>query len=124
MEKLTFWYFFFNLLSLKLLTSSNFNYLFKNLPLLNLLLEFMCFLFYSIPTIVNGDGAKYATEIYLEEANGFTQKLVTSRFDTTELGTLLTSGTYLSAHFSVDPYDYQRNAGIRLVAEKLIIHSV
>lgn len=77
-----------------------------------------------IPTIVNGDGANYATEIYLEEANGFTQKLVTSRFDTTELGTLLTSGTYLSAHFSVDPYDYQRNAGIRLVAEKLIIHSV
>lgn len=33
MGKLTFWYFFFNLLSLKLLTSSNFNIFIQESPL-------------------------------------------------------------------------------------------
>lgn len=40
-----------------------------------------------------------------------------------ELDSLITPGTLLDAYFSVDSYDYQQTAGIRLVAKKLIVHT-
>ena len=51
------------------------------------------------------------------------QKLVFSKYDPAELEPLFAPGTFVDAFFSVDLYDYQQNAGIRLVAKKLIIHS-
>jgi len=50
------------------------------------------------------------------------QRLLFSRFDAEELGSLFMPGTFVDAFFSLDPYDYQQNAGIKLVAKKLIIH--
>lgn len=78
---------------------------------------------HSIPTAVCGDIAIYATEIYHKELSGSIQRLVFSKFDASELNTLFTPGTFVDAFFSLDLYDYQQNAGIRLVAKKLIIHS-
>lgn len=70
-----------------------------------------------------GEIAIYATEIYQREGSGSVHRLVFSKFDASELSTLFTPGTYVDAFFSLDPYDYQQNAGVRLVAKKLIIHS-
>ncbi|GMY15590.1 protein NEN3-like [Fagus crenata] len=75
-----------------------------------------------IPTAITEDGAVYATEMYKKDS-GIVQRLVFSRFDAAELDPLFTPGTFVDAFFSLDPYDYQQNAGIRLVAKKLIIHS-
>ncbi|KAL9266022.1 NEN2-like protein [Drosera capensis] len=76
----------------------------------------------NIPTLVTGDVASYATEIYQKEAaSGAEQKLSFSRFDAAELGNLFTPGKFIDAFISLDPFDYQQNAGIRLVAEKLVI---
>ncbi|KAJ9140493.1 hypothetical protein P3X46_031134 [Hevea brasiliensis] len=75
-----------------------------------------------IPTAVNEDGAKYATDIYQKDPSGTVQKLVFSKFDAAELDTWFSPGTFLDASFSLHPYDYQQSAGIRLVAKKLIIH--
>ncbi|GAB2270017.1 hypothetical protein Dimus_004932, partial [Dionaea muscipula] len=73
-----------------------------------------------IPTLITGDVAKYATEICQKEAASVTeQKLLFSRFDATELDALFTPGTHVDAFISLDSYDYQQNAGVRLVAEKL-----
>jgi hypothetical protein len=77
----------------------------------------------SIPTSITGGSARYATEICQKESSGSEQRLVFSKFDAAELEPLFTPGTFLDAFFSLDPYDYQQNAGIRLVAKKLIIHS-
>ncbi|KDP31282.1 hypothetical protein JCGZ_11658 [Jatropha curcas] len=74
-----------------------------------------------IPTIVNGEVAQYATEIYQKDPSGTTQKLVFSRFDAAELDTWFSPGTHIDAYFSLDTYDYQQSAGIRLVAKKLFI---
>ncbi|XP_015942936.1 protein NEN1 [Arachis duranensis] len=74
-----------------------------------------------IPTAVCGDVAFYATEIYQRESSGTVQRLLFSKFDAEELGSLFTPGTFVDAFFSLDPYDYQQNAGIKLVAKKLII---
>lgn len=60
--------------------------------------------------------------MYQKDSGGM-QKLVFSKYDTAELDPLFTRGTFVDAFFSIDPYDYQQNAGIRLVAKKLIIHS-
>ncbi|KAJ8452308.1 hypothetical protein Cgig2_006113 [Carnegiea gigantea] len=77
-----------------------------------------------IPTVVTGDVANFGTEIFLKDAaSGVEQKLVFSKLDAAELDSLLTPGTTIDAFFSLDPYDYQQNAGIRLVAQKLVIHS-
>ena len=58
-----------------------------------------------------------------QKDSGSMQKLVFSRYDPAELEPLFAPGTFVDAFFSVDLYDYQQNAGIRLVAKKLIIHS-
>ncbi|KAL9433539.1 hypothetical protein AB3S75_028384 [Citrus x aurantiifolia] len=78
-----------------------------------------------IPTVVLGDVAQYGTEMYRKEPSGNIQKLEFVRFDAAELGSLLKPGTFVDAFLSLDPYDYvyEQNAGIRLVAKKLIIHS-
>ncbi|KAJ1421863.1 Ribonuclease H-like superfamily [Sesbania bispinosa] len=75
-----------------------------------------------IPTAVCEDIAIYATEIYQKESSGAVQRLIFSKFDAAELGSLFMPGTFVDAFFSLDPYDYQQNAGIKLVAKKLIIH--
>ncbi|KAJ8451404.1 hypothetical protein Cgig2_017795 [Carnegiea gigantea] len=78
----------------------------------------------NVPTVITGDVAKYGAEIFQKEATSSTeQKLLFSKFDAAELETLFTPGTFVDAFFSLDPFDYQQNAGIRLVAEKLVIHS-
>ncbi|EXB38557.1 Uncharacterized protein L484_008585 [Morus notabilis] len=76
-----------------------------------------------IPAAVCGNIAIYATEIYQKENSGSEKRLVFSTFDASELSTLFTPGTFVDAFFSLDPYDYQQLAGIKLVAKKLIIHS-
>ncbi|XP_010258260.1 PREDICTED: protein NEN2-like [Nelumbo nucifera] len=75
-----------------------------------------------IPTVPNGDIAIYGTEIYQKEASGNAQRLVFSRFDAAELDSF-SPGTLVDAFFSLEVYDYQQNAGIRLVAKKLILNS-
>lgn len=76
-----------------------------------------------IPTAVCQDIAIYTTEIYQKENSGSVQRLVFSKFDASELNSLFKPGTFVDAFFSLDPYDYQQNAGIKLVAKKLVIHS-
>ncbi|XP_021761588.1 protein NEN1-like [Chenopodium quinoa] len=77
-----------------------------------------------IPTVVTEDIAKYGTEIFQKEAaSGVEQKLLFSTFDPPELDCLFTAGTFVDAFFSLNQYDIQQTAGIRLCAEKLVIHS-
>lgn len=76
----------------------------------------------NLPTVIDGNISRWVTEIYQKESSA-TQKLMFSRFDVTELDSLITPGTLLDAYFLVDSYDYQQIAGIRLVAKKLIVHS-
>ncbi|KAK4257209.1 hypothetical protein QN277_006826 [Acacia crassicarpa] len=75
-----------------------------------------------IPTAVCGDVAIYAAEIYQKESSGTVQRLLFSKFDTDELGSLFKAGAFVDAVFSLDPYDYHQNAGIRLIAKKLTIN--
>ncbi|KAJ6687959.1 PROTEIN NEN3 [Salix koriyanagi] len=77
----------------------------------------------SIPTAVNGDVAQYATDMYLKEPSGTTQKLIFSKFDATELDTVFKPGTFVDSYLSLNPYDYQQRSGIQLVATKLVIHN-
>ncbi|KAH1074571.1 hypothetical protein J1N35_026899 [Gossypium stocksii] len=77
----------------------------------------------SISTVVNDNIARYAAEIHQKDSSGTAQKLIFSKFDATELGNLISGGIFVDAFFSLDTYDYQQNAGIRLVAKKLVIHS-
>ncbi|KAI4303784.1 hypothetical protein MLD38_039377 [Melastoma candidum] len=74
-----------------------------------------------IPTAIT-DGPKYATEMYRKASTGKLEKLVFSQCDAAELAPLLCPGTFLDAYISLDAYDYQQNAGIRLVAKNLMIH--
>ncbi|KAL3528421.1 hypothetical protein ACH5RR_007743 [Cinchona calisaya] len=75
-----------------------------------------------LPTIADGNVVRWATEIYHKESST-TQRLVFSKFDIVELDSLFTPGSFVDAYFSLDMYDYQQSAGIRLVAKKLIVHS-
>lgn len=77
----------------------------------------------NIPTIVSGDASVYSTDIYQKEPSGNIQKLAFSKVDTAELDSLFAQGNKLDAFFSPEIYDYQQNAGIRLVAKKLVVHS-
>jgi len=58
-------------------------------------------LFYSIPTTVVADVALYATEIYHKESSGVVQRLLFSKFDVAELGSLFMPGTFVDAFFSL-----------------------
>ncbi|CAN1839726.1 Protein NEN1 [Linum perenne] len=77
----------------------------------------------NIPTLVDGNVAQYATEMYRKERSGTMQKLEFSKFDPEELEPLLKPGKFVDAYLSLDTYDYQNSAGIRLVAKKLVIHN-
>ncbi|KAF7124213.1 hypothetical protein RHSIM_Rhsim12G0154200 [Rhododendron simsii] len=77
----------------------------------------------SIPTIADGGVSRWLTDIYEKEGSATPQRLVFSRYDVAELDALFTPGIFVDACFSLDTYDYQQSAGIRLVAKKLIIHS-
>ncbi|KAG7021529.1 Protein NEN1, partial [Cucurbita argyrosperma subsp. argyrosperma] len=72
---------------------------------------------------ISGDTAIYATEMLKKEPSGAAQRLIFNRFDAAELERLINPGAILDAFISLDTYDYQQSAGIRLVAKKLIIHA-
>ncbi|KAL6584047.1 hypothetical protein OROMI_003336 [Orobanche minor] len=75
-----------------------------------------------LPTVTDGEVTGCATEIYQKDSLA-TQRLVFSRFDVMELDSLFTPGNIVDACLSLDGYDYQQNAGIRLVAKKLTVQS-
>ena len=77
----------------------------------------------SIPTIVSGDASIYSTDIYRKELGGNTRKLAFGNVDAAELDSLFVRGNKLDAFFSLEIYEYQQNAGIRLVAKTLVVHS-
>lgn len=64
---------------------------------------------------------RYETEIRLNKRNGIERQLHIGADE--EVVDLFRAGTLIDALFLVDTYDYEENAGIGLVAEKLIIRS-
>ncbi|XP_066385487.1 protein NEN1-like [Miscanthus floridulus] len=77
----------------------------------------------NIPTIANSDATAYSTDICQKEPSGSIQELDFSNVATTELDSLFVKGSKVDAFFSPELYDYQQNAGIRLVAKRLVVHS-
>ncbi|WVZ58945.1 hypothetical protein U9M48_009160 [Paspalum notatum var. saurae] len=77
----------------------------------------------NIPTTASGNAAIYSTDICQKEPSGNIQKLTFSNVDTTELDSLFVRGSKVDAFFSLELYDYQQNAGIRLIAKRLVVHS-
>ncbi|KAL5725866.1 hypothetical protein ACHQM5_008958 [Ranunculus cassubicifolius] len=80
----------------------------------------------NLPTVSNGSTGSnwvYSTEIHQKDGSGTSQKLVFNRFDATQLDSLFVPGALVDAFFSLDVYDFQQFAGIRLVAKKLLINS-
>jgi hypothetical protein len=77
----------------------------------------------NIPTIVRGDASIYSADIYQKEPTGNIQKVAFSKVDAAELDSLFVRGNKVDAFFSLEIYDYQQNAGIRLVAKRLVVHS-
>lgn len=74
-------------------------------------------------TIPSSDVAIYSTEIFKKEPSGVIQEL-SSRAGATVLEQIFVPGTIIDAYFSLDVYDFQQNAGIRLVAKKLVAHPI
>ncbi|CAA7043249.1 unnamed protein product [Microthlaspi erraticum] len=71
----------------------------------------------------DGDDAKCGTKVYhREELSETIQKLDFSIHDFEKLESALLPRTLVDAFFSLEPYDYQNMAGIRLAARKLVIH--
>ncbi|XP_015068514.1 protein NEN1 [Solanum pennellii] len=77
----------------------------------------------NLPTVIDGNIFRWITEIYQKESSTTEKLVIFSRFDVEELESLITAGTFVDAYFSLDSYDVQQNAGIRLVANKLVVHS-
>ncbi|XP_019200015.1 PREDICTED: protein NEN1-like [Ipomoea nil] len=79
---------------------------------------------FQLAGIVNGEIVCWATEIYEQEiGSGRARQVVSSRFDNNaELDGLVRGGCFVDVYFSLDAYDYQGRAGIRLVVKKLILH--
>ncbi|CAH2044033.1 unnamed protein product [Thlaspi arvense] len=77
-----------------------------------------------IPAELNGDVERYATEVHQREfSEGATiQKLVSSKPSAEELESFVNRRNIVGAYLSLEAYDYQQRAGIRLVAKKLIIY--
>ncbi|GJU62690.1 NEN1-like protein [Tanacetum coccineum] len=85
-----------------------------------------------LPSITEGDSTRWTTEIYQKSSSSSpssspsslsVQQVVFNRYDVSELEALIRPGSSVDAYFSLEPYDYQQNAGIRLVAKKLIVES-
>ncbi|PIN23831.1 hypothetical protein CDL12_03433 [Handroanthus impetiginosus] len=71
-----------------------------------------------LPTVKDGEVTRLDTEIYQKDSSGSL-----SRFDVTyRLESLFIPGNPVDAYFSLHTYDYRQKAGIRLVAEMLILH--
>ncbi|KAI9117584.1 hypothetical protein K1719_011750 [Acacia pycnantha] len=70
-----------------------------------------------------GDAAIFETEVFKKESStGIVQRLRFNEVDTKELSSLCTPGNLVDVIFSLDQYEYQERAGLRLVAKKLIFH--
>ncbi|KAD4385338.1 hypothetical protein E3N88_25506 [Mikania micrantha] len=79
---------------------------------------------FQLPTVADGNSIRWITEIYQKESSSSSlQRVLFSRYDVAELEPFIRPGSFVDAFFSLDPYDYQHNAGIRLVAKKLIVDS-
>ncbi|XP_078170155.1 protein NEN1-like [Carex rostrata] len=82
---------------------------------------------FNLPTIrlhmVIGDHVIYPTKMYRRKSFGTIHELNSTKVDVSELKTLIRPGSMLDAFFDLDVYDYQQNAGIRLVAKRLVLHS-
>ncbi|XP_023763677.1 protein NEN1 [Lactuca sativa] len=77
-----------------------------------------------LPTVAEGDSARWITEIYQKESSSLSvERVMFSRYDVAELEALIRQGSLVDACFLLDPYDYRQSAGIRLVAKKLIVDS-
>ncbi|CAI9283985.1 unnamed protein product [Lactuca saligna] len=77
-----------------------------------------------LPTVAEGDSARWITEIYQKESSSLSvERVMFSRYDVAELEALIRQGSLVDACFLLDPYDYRQSAGIRLVAKKLIVNS-
>ncbi|PHU24057.1 Protein NEN3 [Capsicum chinense] len=85
---------------------------FKNYPTVRL----------NLPTVIDGNTFCWTTEIYQKESSTTQKPVIFSKFDVEELESLIKAGSIVDAYFSMDSYDVQQNAGIRLVASKLIVH--
>lgn len=77
----------------------------------------------NIPIAGCSNAAIYSTDICQKGPGGNIQKLAFSNVDTTELDSLFVRGSKVDAFFSLELYDYQQNAGIRLIAKRLVVHS-
>ncbi|XP_028788234.1 protein NEN1-like [Neltuma alba] len=77
-----------------------------------------------IPTAKCGNVAIYAAEMYQRDSSSGTKKrMFFDKFDVAELGSLLRHGSFVDAVVSFDFYEFQENAGIRLIAKALTVHS-
>ncbi|CAI9281450.1 unnamed protein product [Lactuca saligna] len=92
-------------------------------------------MFYDSPTIrlnlrtEHGDSRGWMTEIYQKESSSSSssslsipQLVSNSSYDVAELDWLFCPGGFVDANLCLEPYNYPGNAGIRLVAKKLIVH--
>lgn len=61
--------------------------------------------------------------MHRSESSGDAQSLIFSNPSGEELESLLNPGSVVDAFLSLEPYDYQQKAGVRLVAKKLVMHS-
>ncbi|CAH9057263.1 unnamed protein product [Cuscuta epithymum] len=77
---------------------------------------------FHLPTVVNGDAVHWVTDIYQKETSSV-QRIVLNGYNVEELVALITPGTCLDAYISFDVYDYQQNAGVHIVAKRLILHT-
>ncbi|CAL0325774.1 unnamed protein product [Lupinus luteus] len=77
-----------------------------------------------IPIDLFGDISVHATEIYKKESSGANQRLILSKFYVAELSSLFVPGTFVDALFTLDPFDYQQIAGIKLPSQISAPHSL
>uniref|UniRef100_A0A0D6R1T3 Exonuclease domain-containing protein n=1 Tax=Araucaria cunninghamii TaxID=56994 RepID=A0A0D6R1T3_ARACU len=74
-----------------------------------------------IESIGAGETATYITELYQRDSSGTTKSFPFTNVDIDELDKMFVYGRLIDADYSFDIYDYQHNAGIRLVARRLTV---
>lgn len=75
-----------------------------------------------IPTFGSGHTATCRTHVYLKECDGVVPRLVSERVDPSELASMLQGNKVVDAFVSVETFDHNQSAGIRLVANRLDVH--
>nr|KAJ0212461.1 hypothetical protein LSAT_V11C400200230 [Lactuca sativa] len=76
----------------------------------------------------DGERSGWMTEIYHKDSSSSSSSLSApqmvscSGYDVAELDWLFRPGGFVDAYLCLEPYNYPENAGIRLVAKKLIVH--